>query len=88
MPMEDIVAPKAPKDWRPTSDQQQRIQSDFRLQRMSRDDQYFYFNQKARDGVTVQRGSASTATPAQAAPPPPSGIFGWIKSVQDALAGR
>jgi len=36
--------PKAPADWRPSPDQQRRIQEDSRLRGMSRDDLYFFFN--------------------------------------------
>lgn len=84
MPMEDVVIPKAPKDWRPTSDQMQQIQNDSRLQKLSRDDLYFYFNQKGR-GTTGTRQKGATAP----APPPASqgGIFGWVDSVRRALGG-
>lgn len=46
MPIEDIKLAPAPRDWRPTPDQASRINSDPRLRRMTRDDQYRFFNQQ------------------------------------------
>lgn len=84
MPTEDVVIPKVPKDWHPTSDQMQQIQNDSRLQRLSREDLYFYFNQKGRGTTTTQPKKAAAP-----APPPASqgGIFGWVDSVRRALGG-
>lgn len=81
----------APKDWQPTSDQRQQIQNDVRLQRMSRDDLYMYFNN--RQGGSTGTGyiapqPASTPRPQRKAPPATSGgIFGWVDSVRRALGG-
>lgn len=72
MPIEDIKTAKAPAGWRPTLDQQRRINSDPRLQRMSRDDQYFFFQQRPRD---AERRGTPAPTPA---PQNNSGFFGGI----------
>lgn len=84
MPIEDITVPKAPKGWQPTSDQRRQVQNDPRLQRMSLDDLYFYFNQPKSNNVEVRRGS--TPAPRQA-PAQSGGIFGWVDSVRQALGG-
>lgn len=83
MPIEDIKIQKAPQGWQPNSDQQRRIQSDPRLQRMSRDDLYFFFNQQ-------EQGARRTRAqpPARRQPAPSSGVFGWIDSVTKALRGE
>lgn len=55
----DPIFTPAPKDWRPSADQQARIRADSRLQKMSRDDLYHYFNKK---------GSSSPQKPAASKP--------------------
>lgn len=88
MPIEDITVPKAPKGWRPTSDQMKQIGNDSRLQRLSVDDLYFYFNQPKRNsGVTVERGSTTNPAPSKVPPAQSGGIFGWVDSVRKALGG-
>ena len=79
MAIEPIRTAKAPKNWRPSSDQLRQIETDSRLKRMSRDDQYFYFNKPKSQ---PQRGPAP-ATPAA----PTSGVFGWIDTVINAMKG-
>lgn len=81
MPIEDIKTAKAPAGWRPTRDQQERINSDPRLQRMTRDDQYFFFNQQAQGARrTAPRGGQQT-------PPPASGGSNYFGGVFDYIAG-
>lgn len=85
MPLEDIEVKKAPKGWTPTSDQRRRIEEDPRLQRLSTDELYFFFNQKPRDGTRVQRGTAPAPGKKK---PESSGVFGWVDSVREALGGN
>lgn len=84
MPIEDIEVRKAPRDWRMTSDQLQRVESDPRLQRLTRDELYYFFNQPRRPAASASGGAqAPKKKPAQS-----SGVMGWIEQVRRALGGE
>lgn len=51
---EPISLPKAPKGWAPSADQAAKIRGDARLQRMSRDEQYLYFNHAAKPSAPAK----------------------------------
>lgn len=83
MPIEDIQGAKAPSGWSPSPDQRAKIASDARLQRMARDDLYFYFNQKARPAAP------RAAAPAAQAQHPSTGLLGaTLGRITDALKGK
>lgn len=90
MALEPIRTTKAPKDWRMSSDQQRQIANDSRLQRMSRDDLYFYFNQPKTPAK--REGGGGGARPAPRANRdsggPASGLFGWVDTITNALRGK
>ena len=85
MPIEDIKTPKAPANWRPSADQQRRIESDPRLQRMSRDDLYSVFNKApARSYSDDFKERAQQRTPQRG-----GGLLGnALNRVTNAMRGR
>lgn len=88
MPIEDIGVVRAPRDWRPSTDQIQRIAEDSRLQRLSRDEQYMFFN---KTPAPASRKAQPAKPPAKAPPKPnggpAAGLFGWVDTVIAALRG-
>ena len=68
-----LKIPQAPADWRMSRDQMSRVQSDPRLQRLSRDELYLIFNQPK---------AAPTKAPAQparqSAQKPQGRGLGWV----------
>jgi hypothetical protein len=85
MPIESVQTPRAPSDWRPSSDQRAAIQRDPRLQGMSRDEQYFYFNKPKPTATPKPQQQAPQ--PRAAAQPQSAGVWGWVDSVLQALRG-
>lgn len=87
MPIENIQTPKAPAGWRPSPDQVNVIRGDARLQRMTPDEQYFYFNKKPiQSQVQVQRGSAQP--PAQPANHLNGGLAGVFDYIRRSMGGK
>lgn len=85
MPIESIQTPKAPKDWKLSSDQRAQIAADTRLQRLSRDEQYAYFNRTpARPQPQRQQAQPQ---PAPRPAPVGGGLFGWVDQIIAALRG-
>jgi hypothetical protein len=84
MPIESLKLKKAPAKWAPDKDQAAMIQQDPRLQRMTRDDLYFFFNQPKTPATKVP---AKGATPAPRQQPAQGGAFGWIDSIITAMRG-
>lgn len=87
MPIESIQTVKAPKDWNMNSDQRRQVQQDRRLQRMSRDDLYNYFNKPPIQGPRTQQRRGSNPPP-KSDGGPASGLFGWVDTITNALRGR
>lgn len=88
MPIESIQMPKAPQGWRPTSDQQQQIQRDRRLQSLSRDELYSYFN-KPKTGNATRQGQSGQQRGGEG--PQKRSRFnatGWVDQVLGALKGN
>jgi len=84
MAIEDIQGAKAPGGWSPSPDQRAKIAADARLQRMGRDDLYFYFNQKPRPAAPRAPAPASRGPQA-----PSGGLLGSVLGrVTSAMRGK
>lgn len=86
MPIEDLQITKAPPKWQPSSDQRQQVERDSRLQRLSRDELYYFFNKPRTPSTGKGAGSGRTTPPARGQKSS-GGIFGWVDSVTNALKG-